>query len=315
MWLPQGFDKSHTSSLVCKLHKSLYGLKQSSRQLTNVLLNSSYKQSEHDYSLFTKRDGTKCIYLLIYVDDLLITGSDSAMVTKLKSVLRHNFKLKDLGELRYFFTIEIQLRELSSISRSMPWRLFWMLVSLVRSLLPLRWSNICSLPLGSTINLFPAKRMILFFKMETSFIGLLVVYFYLTMSQCSVSSNSCINRSSLTLLLLCVLFNTLNVHRVNAFFYPISNPISIDVYCDSNWATCPFNRRSINDYCVKIEDDFVSWKVKRQSTVSRSSVKVEYRSIGFGGSKDVWLRGLLAELGFPQIEPVVCYCDNKSAHC
>ena len=96
---------------MCRLLKSLYGLKQTSRQwnqnLTNALIQSGFTQSKLDYSLFTKTNGTgDIVIILIYVDDLLLSVSCDRLIQEAKNTLHHNFKMKDLGELRYFLGIE-----------------------------------------------------------------------------------------------------------------------------------------------------------------------------------------------------------------
>ncbi|XP_075109092.1 uncharacterized protein LOC142180886 [Nicotiana tabacum] len=87
-----------------------YGLKQASRhwnlKLTTALINSSFTQSKVDYSLFTKRQDTHIVIILVYVDDLLITGSDIKLIQEAKHILNNNFKVKDLDELKYFLGIE-----------------------------------------------------------------------------------------------------------------------------------------------------------------------------------------------------------------
>lgn len=110
MSLPQGFH-SKGENKVCKLLKSLYGLKQASRQwnikLTTALIDAGYKQSSHDHSLFTKHCGDDIVVLLIYVDDILLTGSSHRLIDDAKQDLHSQFKVKDLGELKYFLRIEI----------------------------------------------------------------------------------------------------------------------------------------------------------------------------------------------------------------
>jgi len=110
MKLPQGIS-STLPNAVCKLNKSLYGLKQASRQwyskLTEVLYAKGYQHSSNDYSLFYKTTTTSSVFLGVYVDDIILTGDDEAEIHTLKTYLDQVFKIKDLGLVHYFLGIEV----------------------------------------------------------------------------------------------------------------------------------------------------------------------------------------------------------------
>ena len=114
MSIPPGYKLSlgsSSSTKVCKLLKSIYGLKQASRQwyskLSNSLISLGYSHSIADYSLFTKQNKDHFTALLVYVDDIVLTGNDYNEIQQVKSFLNAKFMIKDLGNLRYFLGLEV----------------------------------------------------------------------------------------------------------------------------------------------------------------------------------------------------------------
>jgi hypothetical protein len=111
---PLGFVDSAQPSHVCKLHKSLYGLKQAPRawfeRFTSHLLTLGFTASLADASLFVLHTGSTTVYLLLYVDDIIITGNNSTVVSDVISQLSTTFELKDLGPLRYFLGLQIEYK-------------------------------------------------------------------------------------------------------------------------------------------------------------------------------------------------------------
>ena len=91
---------------VCRLTKSLYGLKQASihwfAKLSSFLLNLGFIQSISDYSLFTHKTASTFITLLVYVDDVILAGNSMDIINKTKTLLHQTFRIKDLGKLKYF---------------------------------------------------------------------------------------------------------------------------------------------------------------------------------------------------------------------
>ena len=108
---PPGFEESFGVGKVCKLKKSLYGLKQSPRawfeRLGKVIKHYGYTQSQADHTMFYKHSNEgKVAILIVYVDDIVLTGDDCNELEKLKGKLAEEFEIKDLGALKYFLGME-----------------------------------------------------------------------------------------------------------------------------------------------------------------------------------------------------------------
>lgn len=109
MKVPEGIPNPHNK--VCKLRKSIYGLKQASREWFTKLLfhlkDQGFVQSKNDYSLFIRKTGDLICMAVVYVDDIILTGTDTQAIHDLKNHLHHEFGIKDLGALSYFLGIEV----------------------------------------------------------------------------------------------------------------------------------------------------------------------------------------------------------------
>ncbi|KAL0336278.1 UNVERIFIED_CONTAM: Retrovirus-related Pol polyprotein from transposon TNT 1-94 [Sesamum radiatum] len=123
---PNGFTQPGHEHLVCKLKKSLYGLKQSPRQwykrFDSYMLQIDYKQCEHDSCVYIKSfDDGSSIFLLLYVDDMLVAAKNMHDVLALKALLSHEFDMKDLGAATKILGMEIhkdrfEMRKAKSVS-------------------------------------------------------------------------------------------------------------------------------------------------------------------------------------------------------
>jgi hypothetical protein len=112
MDFPLGFSTSSESGKVCRLRKSLYGLKQSPRawfgRFTHSMRKYGYYQSQSDHTLFLKHSNKgKITASIVYVGDIVVTGNDIVEIGKLKTYLAKEFEIKDLRTLRYFLGIEV----------------------------------------------------------------------------------------------------------------------------------------------------------------------------------------------------------------
>ena len=111
MDLPPGFDDQRNDGMVCRLKKSLYGLKQSPRawfdRFTRAIRKHGYKQAQSDHTLFYKQNDGKITILIVYVDDMILTEDYLVEMRRVKEQLALEFEIKDLRNLRYFLGMEV----------------------------------------------------------------------------------------------------------------------------------------------------------------------------------------------------------------
>ncbi|XP_073041739.1 uncharacterized protein [Primulina eburnea] len=121
MDLPPGFNTSNNQGNSCRLKKSLYGLKQSPRawfgRFMKFVQSQGFKQAQVDHTLFYKRQSIGITILIVYVDDIVLTGDAKLEMQRIKAELAREFDMKDLGNLRFFLGMEIA-RNKDSISMS-----------------------------------------------------------------------------------------------------------------------------------------------------------------------------------------------------
>lgn len=95
-------------------------------------------------------------------------------------------------------------------------------------------------------------------------------------------------------------------------FYPSISTLQLKGFSDSDWASCPDTRRSVIGFCIFLGNSLISWKSKKQFTVSRSSTETEYKALASTACELQWLTYLLHDLQLPLIEPALLYCDSNS---
>ncbi|RVW55183.1 Retrovirus-related Pol polyprotein from transposon RE1 [Vitis vinifera] len=263
MSLPPGLYHERESlpiNTVCKLHKSLYGLKQESRQwfskFSSVLVSTGFKQSASDNSLFVKINGNSFIALLVYVDDIVIASNDQENVDELKKFLNGYFKLKDLGNLKYFLGLEVG-RSSKGISVSQRHYALQLLSDTGY--------------LGCKTRKTPMDPNVKFSQDEGDLLDDPSIYrrmigklLYLTITRPDLSFS--VNRLSQFLAKpriphLQAAYHVLQYVKATVgqgLFYSSSSTIELKTFADSDWAACPDTRRSISGFCVFIGDSLIS---------------------------------------------------------
>ena len=107
----EGFSSSEGENLACKLKKSIYGLKQASRQwylkFHEVVTSFDFEENIMDQFIYQKVSGSKNCFLVLYVDDILLATNDKGLLYEVKQLLSKNFDMKDMGEVSYIIGIKI----------------------------------------------------------------------------------------------------------------------------------------------------------------------------------------------------------------
>jgi hypothetical protein len=108
---PKGFAMKGNEHMGCHLRKSVYGLKQSSKQwylkFDETIRSFGFKENEEDNCIYAKFRSNKFIFLILYVDDILLTSSDASLLLESKRFLSSNFDMMDLDEASFVLGIEI----------------------------------------------------------------------------------------------------------------------------------------------------------------------------------------------------------------
>ncbi|GAU48976.1 hypothetical protein TSUD_245670 [Trifolium subterraneum] len=311
---PPGLDLSHPN-LVCKLQKSLYGLKQASRQwntkLTETLLASGYIQSKSDYSLFTKHSTSGFTVILVYVDDLVLGGTDEHEITAVKTLLHNKFSIKDLGVLKYFLGFEVA-RTKQGISLCQRKYTLDML-----SDAGLLGTKPCSTPMQPHQQLHKTSGTIL--SDPTAYRRLVGRLLYLTHSRPEIAyavsklSQFLSAPTNEHMLAGLHVLKYLKTNPGKGLFFRSDSSLQVKGFCDSDWASCPDTRRSTTGYCFFLGTSLISWKSKKQNVVSRSSSEAEYQALAQATCEAQWLLYVLKDLQVNHNFPIVLYCDNQSA--
>ena len=319
MTLPKGLILPNSvcagSNLVCKLRKSIYGLKQSSRQwyhkLSSALLDEGFIQSQADNTLFTRGTEATFIAILVYVDDMILTGPNLALLQQLQVTLNAKFSLKILGPLKYFLGFEIAKSPQGLVLSQRKYT-----IQLLQDT-GYMGSKPSKTPMDPRVKLDDQQEELL--TDPSHYRQLVGKLLYLTLSRpditFAVHTLSQFMSSPRTPHMQAAhrLLRYLKGSPGQGLFYSSSSSLQLRGFSDSDWASCPMSRRSTTGFCIFLGDCLISWKTKKQPTISRSSAEAEYRALAATASEITWLQYLLHAFQIPQSSPAFIYCDNHSA--
>ena len=315
MHQPPGFIQKGAEHLVCRLHKSLYGLRQSPRawyaKLHTALLAWKLLQSHADPNLYFVHIHNHTIALLVYVDDILITGSDIHLITQLKGHLQRTFKTNDLGSLHRYLGVQFD---------KVPTGLHMHQTEYALSILSLFNMDTCKpaytpLPEGLVLSKVADSPPV-----DATLYRMLVgKLLYLTKTRPdiahAVSVVSRFMQEPLETHLQAAKHILRYVRRYPdvGLFFKQGEENYLHGYTDADYGQDIDDRISVGAYIFFIGNSPVSWNSKKQSSTSRSSCESEYRALAQCSTEAIWIRRLLGELKLIDNKPTHLYCDNQSS--
>jgi hypothetical protein len=319
---PEGFSQLGQEHLVCKLKKSFYGLKQSPRQwykrFDSYMIKIGYKRCEYDCCVYVKSlDDGSFIFLLLYVDDMLIVAKSIVEVNKLKVLLSKEFDMKDLDAAKKILGMEIR--------RDNDAKKLWLsqagYVKKVLERFIMENAKLVSTPLANHFRLSTSQCPKTVEETEdmskvpyASAVGCLMYAMVCTRPDLahavSVVSKYMANPGKQHWDVVKWIFKYLKgTIDYDITFVKQKSDLSVVGYVDADYAGDLDDRRSTTGYVFTLVGGLICWKPMIQSTVAMSA---EYMAAVEAAKEALWLTGLVKKLGIQQ-GGVSLHCDSQSA--
>ena len=324
---PEGFVDSEKSDHVCFLKKSLYGLKQSPRQwykrFDAFMVSHEFMRNQYDSCVYFKTlpDGS-FIYLLLYVDDMLIAAKNRAEINKLKQLLSSEFEMKDLGAAKKILGMEIwRDRDAGLLYVSQQ-----KYIEKLMQAFHMDHSKPVSTPLAqhfkfdhSTLPSTDEEVEYMKSVPYSSVVGSLMYAMVCTRPDLafavSVVSRFMSNPGKAHWEAVKWIMRYLKGSSSVCLVYGNGDVSSGLVgFTDSDHGGDLMKRRSLTCYIFTLFGCAISWRASLQPTVALSTTEAEYMSLTEGVKEGMWLNGFLGSLGLNLSKPVI-YCDSQSALC
>lgn len=301
---------------VLKLRKSLYGLRQSPRcwneRFHNFITKLGFERSQSDYCLYSCIKSEYVIYLVIYVDDLLIVGSSRTRVDEVKRRLSIEFAMKDLGTVKQFMGLRINVdrkKGMLTIDQTQ-------YAKQVLAKFKMSECNPVSTPMESNLKLDRASKED---QTEEPYRELLGSLMYLMIG---TRPDLCFAIGYMSRFQDCC--SDEHYHHLKRILryvkgtvdlkleYKRSDDIVIKVYADADYANDIVDRKSTTGFLIKIFGNTILWNSRKQGIVSLSTCEAEYIAASSAATETIWFNKVLNDMQIPVPKPIVIYEDNAA---
>lgn len=311
MKFPPEFRRDDNTK-VCRLRKSLYGLKQAPRcwfeKLGSAMKSYGFEQNISDYSLFTFEKGDTRLHVLVYVDDLIITGTSIHVVNEFKHYLSSCFHMKNLGVLRYFLGIEVARSPTGFYLCQRKYALDIIaetgLLGVKPVAFPLEQNHKLSLATSDAFNDPTGYRRLVGRLIYLGNTRPELSYVIHILSQFMNAPKQIHWDAALRVV------RYLKNCPGQGILLRANTPLILNAWCDSDYTACPLTRRSLTGWFIQLGEPPLSWKTHKHDTVSRSSAEAEYPAMADTVSELLWLRQLLPALGIEVTAPITVHSET-----
>jgi hypothetical protein len=280
---PPGFENPHAPHHICKLDKALYGLKQAPRawysRLSTKLCDLGLTPSKVDTSLFLFNKEGITMFVLIYIDDIIVTSSSNYAITALLRDLNKNFAIKDLGGLHFFLGTKVKKTCNGLLLTQEKY------ASDLLNKVGMHGCKLAPTPLSSSEQLSLSGGTPLCPEDRTQYRSIVGALQYLTLTRpdlCFSVNKVCQYLHAPTTkhwtTAKRILRYVKDALKLGITFIKSSSTF-LSTFSDADWAGCLGDRRSIGGFAIFVGPNLVSWSARKQATVSRSSTEAEYKAL------------------------------------
>ncbi|XP_066317652.1 uncharacterized mitochondrial protein AtMg00810-like [Miscanthus floridulus] len=253
------------------------------------------------------------MFVLVYVDDIIVASSSTAATHALLQDLQHEFALKDLGDLHYFLGIEVKRNQEGLVLSQQKY------ASDILSRAGMSNCKSIDTPLATSEKLSLTDGDKLGTEDSTKYHSMVGALQYLTLTRpdiCYAVNKVCQFLHAPTMVHWSAVKRILRYIKGSwntGLKISKSNSMIISAFSDADWAGCVDDRRSTGGFAVFLGSNIISWSARKQATVSRSSTEAEYKALANATAKMMWVQKLLQELGVPHVRTARLWCDNLGA--